>query len=255
MTVAIIQARMGSTRLPGKMLKKIQGKTLLAYMLARVRQAKTLSLIVVATTNRPEDGAIANIAKENGVGCFRGSENDVLDRYYRAALRYGADTIVRLTGDCPFMDPALVDRVVAFYLRNKKKADYASNVHPPTFPDGMDVEVFSFVALERAWKEATLASEREHVTPFFYNHRELFRLKNLRAKKDTSGVRLTVDASEDLLLMQKLSAALSIKNNHFNLRDILSYLEQHPELTLINQHVRRDEGYEKSLREDTVWKP
>ncbi len=250
MIVAIIQARMGSTRLPGKMLEKIGEKTVLEYLVTRILRATTLSAVVVATTDRPEDDAIAAIAEKCGATCFRGSEHDVLDRYYKAAKRAKADTVVRLTGDCPFMDPSLVDRVVRVYLKNKKSADYVSNVHPPTFPDGMDVEVFSFTALERAWKEAKLASEREHVTPFLYNHPELFRTKNVYANTDTSAIRLTVDTAEDLALARKIHRALSEKKESFGLQDILTLLKWHPELTEMNRHYRRNEGYTKSVREE-----
>lgn len=249
MVVAIIQARMGSTRLPGKVLKKVGGKTLLEHMTLRARRAKTLSAMVIATTNRPEDDVIVTIAKKLGVPCFRGSERDVLDRYYRAAKRHGAKTVVRLTGDCPLMDPALIDRVVGLYLKHKNRFEYVSNIHPPTFPDGMDVEVFSFKALKRAWKEATLKSEREHVTPYIYTHPKIFRIKNVEQGNDTSGIRLTVDTLEDLTLMRKIYSALYKENNYFGLQDVLTFLKQNPRLSLCNRHIPRNEGYAKSLRD------
>ena len=250
MIVAIIQARMGSTRLPGKVLKKIGGKTLLECLILRVQQAKTLSTLVIATSDRPEDESIARLAKRLGVSCFRGSEHDVLDRYYQAAKQYGAETVVRLTGDCPFMDPSVIDDVVTLYLRNKKRVEYVSNVHPPTFPDGMDVEVFSFYALERAWEEARLVSEREHVTPFLYNHPKLFRIKNLYAEEDHSDVRLTVDTLADLRLARSIHTKLYARNEYFNLKDILRLLTLQPKLTLINRHFLRNEGFTQSVQKD-----
>ncbi len=251
MIVAIIQSRMGSTRLPGKMLRKIGDKTLLEHVVLRATHAKTISSVVIATTDQPEDDVLASIAKKLGVVCFRGSEHDVLDRYYKAAKQYRADTVVRLTGDCPFIDPEIIDRVVNAYLKSKKKVDYVSNVHPPTFPDGMDVEVFSFSALERAWKEAKLPSEREHVTPFFYGH-GLFRVKNVRDPNDNSGIRLTVDTHEDFRLVRKIYAELFTSNRSFDLKDILALLKQRPELALINGHLLRNEGYVKSIRKDST---
>ncbi|MDO8676930.1 MAG: glycosyltransferase family protein [Candidatus Azambacteria bacterium] len=257
MTIAIIQARMGSTRLPGKVLKIVEGlpdrragKTLLEHLILRVLRAKTLDKIVVATTENPEDEAVASEAAKLGVDVFCGSEEDVLDRYYQAAKKYGADIVVRLTGDCPLMDPAIIDEVVGFYQKNKDKYDYVSNVRPPTYPDGMDVEVFSFAVLEKAWKEAKLTSEREHVTAYIGNHPEIFKIGNIEYKKDVSNIRLTVDNPEDLILVEKIFIALNKKNGNFGLEDILDVLDKNPEIAKINQTIKRNEGYEKSLKND-----
>ena len=254
MVIAIIvQARMASTRLPGKVLKKIFGKTLLEHLISRLKKVKSADKIIVATTTKQRDGKIVKAAKKLGVDFFRGSEEDVLDRTYQAAkIRRLADgdAIVRVTSDCPIIDPAIVDKVINFYKRNKNKFDYVSNTYPPTFPDGMDTEVFSFKALERAWKNASLLSEREHVTAYIYKHTEIFRIGNVRSTKDNSHLRLTVDEPNDLILVRKIFGALYKKNKYFTLRDILSFLKRNPKSISINQHIKRNEGYLTSLKED-----
>lgn len=251
MVIAIIQARIGSTRLPGKVLKKVLGKTMLEHEIERIKCAKTIDRIILATTINPEDKKIVRLAGKLKIGVFAGSEDDVLDRYYQAAKRFGAkDTIVRLTGDCPLIDPRVVDEVVSFYIKNKKNCQYASNVNPPTFPDGMDVEVFSFAALKEAWQKAGLLSEREHVTTYIRNHLEKFKIKNLKNKKNLSHIRLTLDNKEDFILIKKIFTALYPKKKNFNLTDMNKFLEKNPELALINNHLQRNEGMQKSLRED-----
>ena len=251
MVIAIIQARLGSTRLPGKVLKKILGKPMLERMIERLKRSKTIDKIVIATTDNPEDKKVADLAKKIGIDYYQGSENDVLDRYYRAAKKFKTgDIIVRLTGDCPLMDSRVVDQVVNFYKKNKKKFDYVSNVRPPTFPDGMDMEVFSFESLERAWQNAELQSEREHVTAYIYKHPEIFRIGNLHYKKDFSNLRLTVDNKEDLMLVRKIFQILYKKNNNFTLEDILELSENQPAIFLINRHIQRNEGYFKSLEKE-----
>src|SRR3989344_6297701 len=162
MTTAIIQARMGATRLPGKVAKLILGKPMLAWQIERVRQAKLVDKIVIATSDKRQDDRVEEIAKECGAGYFRGDEKDVLDRFYRAAKEAGADIVIRLTGDCPLSDPTVIDEVVNYFLENKADA----SGKPLNYPEGLDTEVLSFSALERAWKESKKPSEREHVTPY-----------------------------------------------------------------------------------------
>lgn len=242
---------MGSSRLPGKVLKKILGKPMLELMIERLKRSKTVDRIIIATTDSPEDKKVADLAEKAGVDFYRGSENDVLDRYYQAAKRFGAsDIIVRLTGDCPLIDPAVLDEAVDFYKKNKRKFDYVSNVHPPTFPDGMDVEVFSFESLEKAWSSAKLPSEREHVSAYMANHPEIFRIGNLSYKKDLSDMRLTVDNEEDFILIKKIFQLLYKGNKNFNLKDVLNLFDSRPELLLINRHIKRNEGYSESLKKD-----
>lgn len=250
--IAIIQARWGATRLPGKVLKRVCGKTLLEHQITRVRRAKELGGIIVATTKEKRDDGIARLVKKMNIPCFRGIEDDVLDRYYEAARNFQIKEIVRITGDCPLIDPAIIDLVLRFYRRSKKKFDYLSNVRPPTFPDGMDVEVFPFPVLEEAWKKATLPSEREHVSSYIANHPQHFRLGNVADKKDFSYLRLTVDEPRDLLLVRKIFHFLYPAKPQFTLGDILHLLEKRPDIVLLNAGIMRNEGYLKSLEQDKI---
>lgn len=250
MVTVIIQARTGSTRLPGKVLKKVLGKTILELMVERVKRAKTIDKIVIATTDRPADKKIADLARKLGLDFYRGSENDLLDRYYQTAKKFNADFIVRLSSDCPLIDHEVIDKVAGFYLKNKKNCDYVSNTYPATYPDGMDTEVFSFKALKEAWQKADLPSEREHLTQYIRNHPEKFKKRNVRNAKDLHRLRLTLDNPEDFILIKKIFTALYAKNKYFGLGDILDFLEKNPKLALINSHLERNEGLQKSLRED-----
>ncbi len=247
----IIQARMGSTRLPGKVLKKVLGKTMLEHQIERVKRAKTIDRIILATTDRLEDKKIVRLAGKLKIDVFAGSEADVLDRYYQTAMKFGVrDTILRLTGDCPLTDPGIIDDVVRLYLKNKKTCQYASNVGLPTFPDGMDAEVFSYSALEESWKNAHLLSEREHVTLYIRNHPEKFKTRNLASKKVFPYFRLTLDNKEDLILIRKIFISLYPKNKYFSLSDTVKFLEKNSKLASINSHIRRNEGLLKSLKND-----
>ncbi len=221
MIVAIIQARMGSTRLPGKVLKKVCGKTLLAHLVGRLKRSQTLDDIIIATSTDPRDKIIAEHAQGLGVKVFRGEEADVLDRYYRAACEFDVDTIVRITADCPLMDPAVMDKIIGVYQRNATRYDYVSNVNPQTFPIGMAVEVFSFSTLEKTWLEAKLPAEREHVTLFIRSHKELFRQKNVACTKDYSHCRITVDTPEDLHLVRRIFKRLSAEKKKGSLNDMM----------------------------------
>ena len=253
-TICIIQARIGSSRLPGKILMKAGGRTLLENVLMRVGQAKKIDKIVVATTDQKGDDVTERLCKEIGIDCFRGSENDVLDRFYQAAIRFKADVIVRVTGDCPFHDPILIDNVINFYLENEDKYDYVSNVDPPTFPDGLDLWVFPFGTLERAWKEARLKSEREHVCPYIWKNPHLFRIGHFKSDVDYSHMRWTVDEENDLRFVKEIYKRLHKKGGTFHMQDIISLLEEYPELMNINKEITRDEGLMKSLREDKIIK-
>jgi len=249
MITVIIQARTGSTRLPGKVLKEIGGRTLLEILVERVKHATLVDKIIVATTDKTEDDKIVGLVEKLGLDCFRGSENDVLDRYYQAARKFKADTVIRITGDCPLMDPKVIDQVVGFYKENSDKFDYVSNIRPPTFPDGMDVEVFPFTVLEKAWKNAELPSEREHVTAYIANHPEIFRIGNVVYKYNASSVRLTVDSEEDFKLIERILKGFDYENN-FSLEDILDFRKKYPDIFLINARYERNEGMKKSLEED-----
>lgn len=234
-TVAIVQARMGSTRLPGKSLMRIEGKPMLAHVLERLGAARSLDRIAVATSTSPKDRAIVALAQGMGIGIFTGSEDDVLDRYYQAARVFGAETVVRITGDCPLIDPAVVDQAVRLFA--KGGADY---VRTSGFPRGLDTEVFSFRNLERAWKEAARDYEREHVTPYFYRHPEMFRVGELVASEPLRRpeLRLCVDTEEDLSLVREVFARLYVPRGRiFTTEEVIAVLDKEPHLKAINAHV------------------
>lgn len=236
-TIAIIQARMGSTRLPGKVLKKILGKPMLELQLERIKKAKLIDRIVVATTTKLQDDPIVLLTKKLKVAVYRGSEVNVLDRYYQAAHKYQADIVVRLTGDCPLIDPTLIDQ--AINVLKTGDYDYVSNVHIRSFPRGMDVEVFNFPTLRKSWHRAKTTYDREHATAYIYSHPRHFRLKVILAPQNLRrpDLRLTVDEPDDLKLIRQIYQRLYPQKPNFNLQDIIILLDQHPKLTTINQTV------------------
>jgi glutamate-1-semialdehyde 2,1-aminomutase len=238
--LAIIQARFNSTRFPGKVIKKIKKKTILEILIRRLSKSKYISKIIVACSQNQKDKAILNICKKLGINYFIGSESDVLDRFYKAAKKYKGKNIVRITADCPLLDYRIIDDVISnFFL---KKVDYASNIHPPTFPDGLDVEVFKFSALKDAYIKTTQSAEREHVTPFIINNKK-FKKFNLKNDKDYSFLRLTLDEKEDFILIEKIIKYF--KNNlNFNLKDILKLYKNKKNFFSINSHLVRNEGYD-----------
>ena len=251
MIMAIIQARMGSSRLPGKVLLDLAGRPVLWHAVSRVRKAHLVDMVLVATTDQPTDEPIRRFCAEQAVPCFAGSEQDVLDRFVQAARFAGAterDAIVRITADCPLVDPDVIDQVVAAYL--KSGVDYASNINPPTFPDGLDVEVFRFSALLMAWREAKLVSEREHVTPYLRNHPNKFSAHNVTHDTDLSALRWTLDEPADYALLQRIVAELDRARPDFHLTDVLQVLAAHPEWQELNRDFQRNEGYVKSLRQE-----
>ena len=248
-TVLVTQARSGSTRLPGKVLKEVGGKSLLQIHLERLRKCTKISEIIVATTIKEEDTIIYNQAIEWGFNASRGSELDVLDRFYQAVKDKNADWIVRVTSDCPLIDPVLVDEVITFVQENNK--DYGSNGLTEQFPDGQDIEVFKFSALETAWKNAKLKSEREHVTPYIRNNADnkgddLFTTINYPCEKDYSKIRMTVDEARDFDLIELLINKLGIDKTWL---EYTNYIIEN-NLTKINDQIIRNEGLLKSLKED-----
>ncbi len=246
-TLCIIQARLGSTRLPEKVLLKVKGISLLEYELNRVKLAKTIDTIVVATTTNKEDDAIERLCKQIKIDCFRGSENDVLDRYYQCSLLYpDFFSVVRVTGDCPLIDPAVIDKVVNLF--KKRRLDYASNIKKETFPDGMDVEVFTKEALREAAQNARLSSEREHVTPYITKNKK-FKKGEVRSPKNWGSIRLTVDEKEDFEVVKFLIEKCPKNMGYMR---YISLLMKHPEIIAKNMHIARNEGYQKSLKNDTV---
>jgi spore coat polysaccharide biosynthesis protein SpsF (cytidylyltransferase family) len=248
-TVLITQARSGSTRLPGKVLKEVGGKTLLQIHLERLKKCTKTSEIIVAKTVKEEDTIIYNQAIEWGFIASRGSELDVLDRFYQAVKDKKVDWIVRVTSDCPLLDPVLVDEVITFVQENNM--DYGSNGLTEQFPDGQDVEVFKFSALETAWKNAKLQSEREHVTPYIRNNADnkgdnLFSIINYPCKNDYSKIRMTVDEPRDFDLIELLINKLGIEKTWL---EYTNYIIEN-DLTKINDQIIRNEGLLKSLKKD-----
>jgi len=249
---AIIQARINSTRLPKKVLKPILGKTAIEREIERVKKSALCQKIVLAIPEGKNNNILEKIGKKSGVLVFRGSEKDVLDRFYQAAKTFGLKDIIRITGDCPLFDWKVCDEVISFYLGNK--FDYVSNVRPPTFPDGLDIEMFSFKAIENAHQNAKLKSEREHVTLYIANHPEIFKIGNLtRNGNDLSELRLTLDEPKDLVLIRKIYGALYKKRKNFALEDILKFLRENQALLKINKNIRRNEGLIKSLAQDKIY--
>lgn len=234
--VAIIQARMGSGRLPGKVLLELAGEPMLSRVVSRVRRAEKVEDVVVATTTLDPDGIIEQLCAQHRWPCFRGSEDDVLDRYYRAALAYSADAVVRITSDCPLIDPAIVDQVVQAFVDRQPGLDYAANTLPPrTFPRGLDIEVVRFEALECAWREDRNPAWREHVTPYLYQTPDQFRVHAVTNPVDYSAMRWTVDTPQDLAFVRRLYE--HFHHDRFSWREALAVLVAHPEWLDINRHI------------------
>lgn len=244
----IIQARMGSQRFPGKVLKPVLGKPLLAYLVQRVRSCKNVSKIVIATSRLSGDDAIEAFCRDFGVDCCRGSEEDVLDRFFQCATFYEMKKIVRITGDCPLIDPELLSGVIKFYAENP---EYDLVKTGPTYPEGFDAEILSMKSLEIAWQEAKLKSQREHVTTFLWENDRRFKIKWLSLKEDYSFLRLTVDEPLDFEVVQSVIERLYPQTGgNFNLKDILALYQGEPALFKKNANIIRNEGYFKSLEKD-----
>lgn len=251
MILAILQARVSSTRLPGKVLKPILGQPMILRQIERIQRAKKIHRFLVATSIDQTDDRLAELCTENGIPCFRGNLEDVLDRFYEAATPMRPEHVVRLTGDCPIADPQLIDDVISFYL--KGDFDYVSNTLEPTFPDGLDTEVFKYKCLEQAWKEAVLPSQREHVTPFIYQQPDRFKIGNFKNTVNLSGLRWTVDEPADFELISIIYNSLYSKNPKFTTNDILAFLDSHPDLKSMNTHHERNEGMKKSFDKDAIF--
>jgi glutamate-1-semialdehyde aminotransferase/spore coat polysaccharide biosynthesis protein SpsF (cytidylyltransferase family) len=247
--LAIIQARYNSIRFPGKVLKKINNKTILEILIRRLSRSKHISKIIVACSKNNDDKKIVNICDKLGIDHFSGSEKDVLDRFYNAAKKYKASNIVRITADCPFIDPEIVDEVINnFFI---KKVDYASNINPGTFPDGLDVEVFKFSALKEAFEKSKKPLEREHVTSFIRINSK-FKKFNLVNFTDYSSIRLTLDEKEDFIVIEKIIKNFN-KNLYFNLSDILALYNKNNQIFLANSHIASNEGYNLNVGQK-MWK-
>lgn len=245
-TVAIVQARLGSSRLPGKVMRRLAGRPVLWHVVQRLDHCRTLDQVVIATTTCAEDEIIAEWGACNHIPVFRGSSQDVLDRYYAAARHYDANVIVRITADCPVIDPQIVDEVVEHF----RSGDYHICGLSGEFPDGLDCEVFSFPALEAAWRLARLASDREHVTPFLYRHPAQFRVGRVEKFHGLAHHRWTLDEEHDFQFLSAIYDRLYVDGGLFVTSDILDVLEREPELMQLNEGILRNEGYARSLAHD-----
>ena len=247
----IIQARMSSRRLPGKVMIKVENEnTVLDCVLNQLQSSREIKNVVIATTDQKEDDIIVEFVKRRAIKYFRGSKKDVLDRYYQCAKKFSFSEIVRITSDNPLIDYEIADTVVKYFKLNNY--DYITtelpfNTFHRTYPSGYTVEVFTFSALENAWKNAKLPSEREHVTPYFYKNKEIFRQTDIENSEDLSHFRCTVDTKYDLELIQKIYS--NIKKRPILLSDVIKLLETNTEFVKINAHVKAD-GYLRSLKED-----
>lgn len=238
-TVIIVQARMTSTRLPGKVLKPVLGKPLLEYQIERLRRVQRADAVVIATTTNATDEPIVALCDRLSVPSVRGSEADVLARYHQAAIAHQADVVVRVTSDCPLIDPAVIDQTLQFFQAQAEPWDYVSNSLTRTYPRGMDTEVFSANALHIAFEEATAPPDREHVTPFLYHRGDRFRLGSVTNPEDHSHHRWTVDTPEDFELIRRILEALYPSKPQFTLADALALLADHPDWSQINAHIEQ----------------
>ena len=247
--VVIIQARMGSTRLPGKVLMPLMGKPSIQHVIERAKLIPDISKVVIATSKLPKDDRLVEFCESIDVSVFRGSENDVLNRYYEAAIFYKADVVVWITGDCPLIDPIESGIVVKKLLNGG--ADYVSNVLHPKLPDGLDTEAFTIVTLKKTWKCATKKADREHVSLYIHSNPKKFKIESVSYDVDYGIYRLTLDEMADYELLKKVFDILE-KNNQFGyLNELVSILKKNPDLMSINSNYKRNEGLDTSLREDS----
>lgn len=240
---AVIQARMGSTRLPGKVLLDLAGRSILEHVIRRARSASRVERVVVATSNRPEDEAVAEWCEKSRVPCVCGDADDVLSRFLAALTVWPARHIVRLTADCPLHDPGVIDALIDLHLRGGY--DYSSNLHPPMFPHGLDAEVVTREVLETAGRESRIPSHREHVTLFIREHPERFRFGNLTFGRDVSRYRLTIDRPEDLRFLRAFMSRVADKDQILGIYELVRLLEKFPELVEINGSLDRYEWKQK----------
>lgn len=237
--VIIVQARIGATRLPGKPLREVMDRPLLGYLVERLRRCTKADEIVIATTTNPQDQQIVDYCHWEQIPLFRGSEQDVLDRYVKAAHSFAADVVVRITADCPLIDPQVVDKTIGYFLDHYPDYDYVSNMLTKGYPRGMDVEVFSMKALQDADLNGVHPEEREHVTLYMYRHPELFRVGHVELGRDESHHRWTVDTEEDFQLVAKILEALYPVYPTFTFEDIILLLSKHPDWVAINSHIEQ----------------
>jgi spore coat polysaccharide biosynthesis protein SpsF len=250
--VTIIQARISSTRLPGKVMLPILGKPLLIRMFERVKSAEQAGEIIIATSTNRDDDEIEKLCELEKIKCFRGHLTDLLDRHYQVGKIFDADAVVKIPSDCPLIDPKVIDKVLHFYIENSDKYDFISNLHPATYPDGNDVEIISFKALEQAWREAVKYFEREHTTPYIWENPDKFRVANIEWESGldySASHRWTIDFEEDYQLVKNIYEELYPDNPTFSLNDILDLLKRKPEIGNINKKYLGSYWYENHLSE------
>jgi len=243
----IIQARTGSNRFARKVLAKIENKPMIWYSIERIKRVPGIKQVVLATTKNSQDEVLLKIAKNCDILSFKGKTYDVLDRYYQCALEFDADPIVRITGDCPLMDSTIIKKMLEKF--NKSNYDYISNIFPPTFPDGLDIEIFSFKTLEKVRHNVKLRSDKEHVTSYIRNHPKEFKIFNYENTKDLSNLRWTVDEKQDLVFVKRIYKKMKPKIN-FSMKSVLKIISKEPNISKINSKISRNEGYNKSLKKD-----
>ncbi len=248
----IIQSRIASTRLFGKVMLQILNRPVLALMHERVKRSRFHTDIVIATSTNPLDQNIIQFAEREKINVFAGDEIDLLDRHYQAAKLYKADAVVKIPSDCPLIDPLVIDNVLSFYLKNHNKFDYVSNLHPATYPDGNDVEICSFRALEQAWRDADRDYQREHTTPYIWENTDIFRVANLEWETGFEyfdKYRLTLDYPEDFELIKRIYENLYPKNPNFGLNEIIKFLDENPEVYNLNKKYLGKYWYDNHLDE------
>lgn len=246
--LAMLQARCSSSRLPGKVLKPLLGTPMILRQIERLQRSRHIDDLIVVTSVEASDDPLAALCLSAGVKLFRGSLHDVLDRFYQASLKFPSQHIVRATADCPLTDAGVIDAVIEMHVSGDY--DYSSNVITQTFPDGLDIEIVRSPCLHEAWAQASLPSQREHVTPFFYSQPQRFRLGSYCGKQDYSGLRWTVDEAADFTFVEQVYQALYADNPAFAMVDVLTLLHRQPQLQGINMGVARNAGYLQSLLAD-----
>ncbi len=250
--VTIIQARMGSTRLPNKVVMPLAGKPLLLRMYERVNAANYTDTIIIATTEEEYDDPIVSLCKDNSIKYYRGNSTDLLERHYKAALPFNPDAVVKIPSDCPLIDPNIIDKVLKYYIDNKNIFDFVSNLHPASYPDGNDVEIFSASALKDAWLNAKKELEREHTTPYFWENQDKFNVGNVQweSGKDYSmSHRFTIDYEHDYEFIKRVYEELYTEEKIFSLQEILNLLDEKPEIKNINEKYAGVNWYRKYLDE------
>ena len=242
--IAIVQTRLGSTRLPNKAFLELEGNPMIYHICNRLKASRLINKVVIATTKLPKDALLQDWAEHNGITCFRGSEDNVLSRYYYAATEVEADIIVRITGDDPFKDSNIIDLVIELLIR--EDLDFACNNFPPSFPEGLDVEVFTYSAIKKAFENSIDVFEKEHVTQYFYRNTNLVKMKNFAYSEDMSHLRLTVDTQKDFMLAGEIYNRLYSTNEFFGFDEIISLYKSEPDLFKINQNEKRSAMYNNS---------